>query len=540
MTTIANSVSTKSVYGESTPVSIVIPHYRRRKTLLHTLATLNNLNHNLSVLECIIVDDGSPPSEQPCLTHFESKIDIKVIYLEDQGYQVSRARNIGIQNAKHDIIIILDCDLGVEPSFVESHLLHLNRSESTISVGLRDSYSKISEKNSDPNSLNIEALKDSSNFIRTDWRITHIDYKNKNEHNYWKLCSGGNIAFHKSLFANVGQFNEDFVFWGGEDTEWAYRAYKKGVYFEIHSEVKSFHFECFDDEFQIDRYKDISLKNNILQQLVPSLEDYKFTKGTVPFVSIFVTHYNKLEYLKECLDSIHIATSFRYEVVLVDDFSENVTDEMLQEVIPETIKPYVTLVRNEQNEGVEKTFKRAIKVCKGEFIAQLDADDYLLPNAVDTLINELNLHSADIAYGKHKILKDSILSDGWVCKDATREMRTLHGMYYHPLRVFRARAIHRVGGMRILGLEGAIDFSLYSQMELLCKAIFCDVYTYVYRQVENSITNTKFAAQVEGVRKVIEDNANRISSTKDYEIIQVEERLYNVKFKEHDLINYPK
>ena len=93
-------------------------------------------------------------------------------------------------------------------------------------------------------------------------------------------------------------------------------------------------------------------------------------------------------------------------------------------------------------------------------------------------------------------------------------------MYYHPLRVFRARAVHRVGGFRTLGLEGAVDFSLYSQMELACKAIFCDVFTYVYRKVENSITSTKYQSQVEGIRKVIEDNANLLSTTKDYKIIQ--------------------
>ena len=40
----------------------------------------------------------------------------------------------------------------------------------------------------------------------------------------WRLCSR-NLGFHKSLFNKVGEFNELFQFWGGEDNEWAYRAY---------------------------------------------------------------------------------------------------------------------------------------------------------------------------------------------------------------------------------------------------------------------------------------------------------------------------
>ena len=125
-----------------------------------------------------------------------------------------------------------------------------------------------------------------------------------------------------------------------------------------------------------------------------------------------------------------------------------------------------------------------------------------------------------------------------MCESATREMRLLNGMFYHPLRIFRSRAIHRVGGMRVLGLTGAVDFSLYSQMELACKSVFCDVFTYVYRQVENSITSTQFPAQIDGVSKVIEDNARLLSSTQDYTITQLKDRLYKVEFSAHDTVEY--
>ena len=59
-----------------------------------------------------------------------------------------------------------------------------------------------------------------------------------------------------------------------------------------------------------------------------------------------------------------------------------------------------------------------------EFIAQLDADDYLLPNAIDRLIYKIKRCSdADIVYGKYKVLRDGELTDGWSCRESTREMR---------------------------------------------------------------------------------------------------------------------
>lgn len=521
-------------------ISIVIPYFRRPITLLHTLQTLNAVDYDLTKVECVIVDDGSPEDEKPNLQSLVTEMNIKVITLEDRGYQLSKVRNIGIASSSCRNIILLDCDLCVDKSFLKDHMRILSSRKDVISIGLRYSYST---PNVDAYQIvDLDSLLENATLMSEDWRIPHLERIQETEcfFEYWNICSGGNIGFTKETFDKIGTFDERFVFWGGEDTEWAYRAYKKGIYFEVQSNISAYHFECYPQEHQVDRHRELSRKNDLLNELVPAFEACRFNEGAIPFVSIFVTHYNKQEFLKECLESILLATNFRYEIVLIDDCSENTTEETLQELIPESVKPYTKVTMNTQNEGVEKTFKKAIEMCRGEFIVQLDADDYLLPNAIDTLVNELNLHNADIAYGRHKVLKDGVLSDGWVCKDATREMRTLTGMYYHPLRVFRSRAIHRAGGMRILGLEGAVDFSLYSQMELQCKAIFCNVYTYVYRQVENSISNTKFAEQVEGVRKVVEDNANRLSQTKDYEIKQVEERLYRVQFQEHDVVSYNK
>jgi chondroitin synthase len=463
-------------------------------------------------------------------------MDIKVISLEDQGYQLSKVRNVGIASSSYTNIVLLDCDLCVDKSFLKDHMRILSSRKGVISIGLRYSYSA---PNVDPYQIvDLDYLLNNATLLSQDWRIPHLERMRETEcfFEYWNICSGGNIGFTKETFAMIGEFDERFVFWGGEDTEWAYRAYKKGMYFEVISHANAYHFDCYPQEYQVDRYEDLTKKNDLLNELVPAFEQCRFNQGDTPFISIFVTHYNKQEFLRECLNSILSATDFRYEVVLVDDCSERITEDALQDLIPESVKPYTKVTINTQNEGVEKTFKKAIELCKGEYIVQLDADDYLLPNAIDMLVNELNLHNADIAYGRHKVLKEGVLSDGWVCKDTTREMRTLNGMYYHPLRVFRARAIHRVGGMRILGLEGAVDFSLYSQMELACKTIFCDVFTYVYRQVEDSITSTRFEAQVEGVRKVIEDNANRLSTTKDYTITKVQNRAYHVEFSEQDTV----
>ena len=520
-------------------VSIVIPYFRRPVTILQTLYSITRLNYDLSKLDIIIVDDGSPIEDRPTLGPLCDILRIRYLFQRDEGYRVSAARNLGIRHALSDYIIILDCDLVVLPEFLNQHLNVLMQSLSLISVGLRDSYSASDElqpsdfSKHSPNDLDLM-------FGHSDWRLGKV----KDENGYissnacWRLCSGGNLGFHKSLFDKVGGFNELFSFWGGEDNEWAYRAYKKGAYFHIQDKVLAYHVECRNYEFQIQRSADLEKRDILLKNLVPVFNRHEKEPGDIPYVSIFVTNYKKLEYLEECLLSVPKSTSYRFEIVIVND-SECKVSEVVDK-LPQDLADKVVVEDNNVHLGAELSFKKAIDLCRGEFIAQLDADDYLLPNAIDMLVHKLNRCDSDIAYSKHKVLKDGILEDGWVSRDSTREMRLLSGMYYHPLRVFRARAIHRVGGMRILGLEGAVDFSLYSQMELACKSIFCNVYTYVYRQVKNSISNTHFSAQIEGVRKVVEDNARLLSTTQDFTITQVKERLYSVKFRDHDAVEYIK
>ena len=543
---VANSTSWLSSNGsrvcnetELPCVSIIIPYFKRPRTILQTLYSITRLSYDLSKVEIIIVDDGSPIEYRPNLIEFCGKLNIKYLFQADEGYRVSAARNLGILHSRFDHIIILDCDLVVAPGFLKAHLDIISKSKNVVSIGLRDSY--FVNDQVAPNAFRDQSLESLNLKLKgKDWRLKRIenskDYESSNA--CWRLCSGGNLGFHKSLFNKVGEFNERFRFWGGEDNEWAYRAYKKGVYFHIQKNVLSSHIECHVDEFQTPRSVYLEKRNLLLSDLVPVYNRNENRLGEIPYISVFVTNYKKLEYLETCLRSVQDSTTYRFEIVIVNDSDCDI--HKIKAKLPKSLAATLRIYNNDTHLGAEKSFKKAIELCRGEFIAQLDADDYLLPNAIDHLIYRLNRCDADIAYSKYKVLKEGALTDGWVCESATREMRLLNGMFYHPLRIFRSRAILRVGGMRVLGLTGAVDFSLYSQMELACKSVFCDVFTYVYRQVENSITSTQFPAQIEGVSKVIEDNARLLSTTQDYTITKLKDRLYKVEFSVHDTVGYTK
>ena len=111
--------------------SIIIPTYNRKETLIKTI---NRLYKSTSLPdEIIIIDQSETPFKlkyiDKCIL---DKINIKLILLDHPSS--TKARNIGIENAKNEAIIFMDDDLYVDEFTIEKTLSHLNRQD----IGLVD------------------------------------------------------------------------------------------------------------------------------------------------------------------------------------------------------------------------------------------------------------------------------------------------------------------------------------------------------------------------------------------------------------------
>jgi len=110
-----------------------------------------------------------------------------------------------------------------------------------------------------------------------------------------------------------------------------------------------------------------------------------------PFVSIIVTCHNLGEYLCECIKSIENQTYKNYEIIIVDDAS----DENTKEIIEKNFKNKCALAKFfssseirvidiQKNEGQLGAFLQGLKVARGEFICLVDADDVLFEDYLST------------------------------------------------------------------------------------------------------------------------------------------------------------
>lgn len=128
------------------------------------------------------------------------------------------------------------------------------------------------------------------------------------------------------------------------------------------------------------------------------------SKDDTPAVSVVIPVYNAARYVGETLDSIRAQTFTDYEVIIVNDGSTD-SDE-LEEILQSHPLPIVYL--SQANKGVSAARNAGIKVARGKFYAQLDADDQWHPEYLATQVGIL-LGDASIAlvYPNAVIFADS-------------------------------------------------------------------------------------------------------------------------------------
>lgn len=110
-------------------------------------------------------------------------------------------------------------------------------------------------------------------------------------------------------------------------------------------------------------------------------------------ISIVIPVYNVEKYLGECLDSLIRQTNKDFEVILVDDGSEDASGKICDEYVK--LYPYITTIHNEHG-GVTNARRCGLMHAKGEYIWFVDSDDRIDDNSCEILINLIKDYKVDI------------------------------------------------------------------------------------------------------------------------------------------------
>jgi glycosyltransferase involved in cell wall biosynthesis len=117
---------------------------------------------------------------------------------------------------------------------------------------------------------------------------------------------------------------------------------------------------------------------------------------TAALVSIVTPCFNHGHRLRECLDSVRQQTYRDLEMIVVDDGSTDAeTTAYLDDLAREGA---VKLVRLPSNVGPGAARNRGIEHAQGRYVLPLDADNLLLPQAVQMLVRQIEAAAEDVGF----------------------------------------------------------------------------------------------------------------------------------------------
>ena len=94
-----------------------------------------------------------------------------------------------------------------------------------------------------------------------------------------------------------------------------------------------------------------------------------------------------------CVDSLLNQTYKEIEILLIDDESSDSSGRICDEY---AVKDSRVVVIHQKNMGTGPTRVKGVGLAKGEYIAFVDNDDYVLPEMYATMFKAMNDNTADV------------------------------------------------------------------------------------------------------------------------------------------------
>jgi glycosyltransferase involved in cell wall biosynthesis len=184
-------------------------------------------------------------------------------------------------------------------------------------------------------------------------------------------------------------------------------------------------------------------------------------------VSVVIPCYNLGEYIDEAIDSVLAQTLSDYEIVIVNDGSDDsVTDQKLKTLV----RPR-TRVINTTNQGVAAARNRGIVEATGEYILPLDADDTIAPTYLEKAVAVLETRpTVGIVYCKARLFGE--VHGDWQLPEFSLPHLLLDNLIFSAA-LFRRADWQEAGGYNQAMRTGWEDWDFWLRIVGLGKEVFC-------------------------------------------------------------------
>ncbi len=209
-------------------ISLIITTYNWKEALRLSLESA--LAQTLPPLEIVVADDGSRPDTTELVRSLAAASTVPVIHSwqEDKGFRLARSRNKAIARARGEYIVLIDGDILLHQHFIEDHLAFARPGafvQGTRVLLGRELSQQILESGRFTLPSFARGVENKKNCLRSPLLARLCSFTSRRLPGI-KTC---NFAFWKKDALAINGFNEEFVGWGREDSEFTARLLNSGI-----------------------------------------------------------------------------------------------------------------------------------------------------------------------------------------------------------------------------------------------------------------------------------------------------------------------
>jgi glycosyltransferase involved in cell wall biosynthesis len=243
-----------------------------------------------------------------------------------------------------------------------------------------------------------------------------------------------------------------------------------------------------------------------------------------PVVSVILPIYNCPRYVGQAVESILAQTYADFELIVIDDGSEDETPE----VVRRYTDPRVRLV-TQANKGLAGALNRGIELARGRYIGRQDQDDFSFPERLAKQVAYLTAHPACALVGTW--------AEIWDEDERTERIHAhpsdsgdlkfrllLDNPFVHSSVMIRRAALDRVGVYSTdPGRQPPEDYELWSRIAREFDVANIPEVLHVYREVRGSMSRLGPSPFLDHLVTICAENigwASRVGST-DAQVVNI-------------------
>lgn len=132
-------------------------------------------------------------------------------------------------------------------------------------------------------------------------------------------------------------------------------------------------------------------------------------RGGTMWFSVIVPVYNVEKYLPDCVESILAQTFTDYEVLLIDDGSTDHSGAICDFYGKQS--PLIRVI-HQKNQGLSGARNTGLRAAKGDWIAFVDSDDWIVPDMLEVLQKQIRKTHADVySFNAQKVDTDGRVTE---------------------------------------------------------------------------------------------------------------------------------